>query len=152
MKTITVTISIPLRGLQDGKKFVVDIADDANIVDVLAQIDKQISDNLSKSVFPIYEGYIHNYLQLFINLENDDIYEDVGISAYGPDEDGILRRFNPIRDDIYFNLYPGSEIDLQPDAGCWWAKVKNRLDKGRLKNAIRKKYGKDNELFTHYFK
>lgn len=118
MKKISVTISIPLRGLQEGKKFFVEIEDDANIVDVLAYIDKQNSENLSKSVFPIYEGYIHSYLQLFVNLEKDTIYEDVGISAYGPDDEGIVRKFNPIRDDLYFNLYPGSEIDLQPDAGC----------------------------------
>jgi len=118
MKKIKITISIPLRGLQEGKVFTVDVKDNGNIIDVLALIDKQITKNPKESVFPIYEGYIHNYLQLFVNLENDTIYEDVGISAYGPDDEGILRKFNPIRDDLYFKLYPGSEIDLQPDAGC----------------------------------
>jgi len=118
MKKIIITISIPLKGLQEGKKFIVEVEDTANIVDLLALIDKQITDNPKESVFPLYDGYIQNYLQLFVNLENDTIYEDVGISAYGPDEEGTLRDFHPIRDDLYFNLYPGSVIDLQPDAGC----------------------------------
>jgi hypothetical protein len=70
------------------------------------------------SIFPINEGYIHNYLQLFINLEENTIYDDVGISAYGPDEQGNLRKFNPIRNNVEFNLYPDSIIQLQPDVGC----------------------------------
>jgi hypothetical protein len=75
-------------------------------------------ENPSHSVFPLYDGYIHNYLQLFINLETEEIYDDVGISAYGPDESGLMRKFNPIRDNIHFILYPDSLIQLQPDVGC----------------------------------
>ena len=71
---------------------------------------------------------------------------------YGPDENGDLRKFMPLRDNIEFNLYPNSIIDLQPDPGCWWEKVKNRLDIGKFKNILRKKFGKDNEYFAHYFK
>jgi len=71
---------------------------------------------------------------------------------YAPDEEGNLRKFMPIRDNINFVLYPNSVIDLQPDSGCWWEKVKNRLDIGKFKSIIREKYGKDNEIFTHYFK
>ena len=37
---------------------------------------------------------------------------------YGPDENGDLRKFMPLRDNIEFNLYPNSIIDLQPDPGC----------------------------------
>ncbi|MHA1329417.1 MAG: hypothetical protein ACTSRH_19250 [Promethearchaeota archaeon] len=44
--------------------------------------------------------------------------DDVGLFAYGPDENGNLRRFMPIRDDINFILYPDSVIDLQVDSGC----------------------------------
>ena len=57
----------------------------------------------------------------------------------------------PLRDNISFNLYPNSEIKLHPDAGCWWEKVKQRLDKGSFKKFIAKKFGKDNEYFSHYF-
>jgi len=78
--------------------------------------------------------------------------DDVGLFAYGPDENGNLRRFMPIRDDINFILYPDSVIDLQVDSGCWWERVRNRLDIGKFKTIIRKKYGKNNEMFAHYFK
>ena len=37
---------------------------------------------------------------------------------YAPDEEGNLRKFMPIRDNINFVLYPNSVIDLQPDSGC----------------------------------
>jgi hypothetical protein len=70
------------------------------------------------SIFPINEGYIHNYLQLLINFEENTVYDDVGISAYGPDEAGQFRRFNPIQNNVEFNLYPDSIIQLQPDVGC----------------------------------
>jgi hypothetical protein len=75
-------------------------------------------ENPSNSIFPLYDGYIHNYLQLFINLETEEFYDDVGISAYGPDKNGFMRKFNPIRDNIHFILYPDSSIQLQPDVGC----------------------------------
>jgi len=53
-----------------------------------------------------------------VNLEENNIYEDVGVQAYSPDKKGRLRKFNPIGTDIFFNLKPDAEIDLQPDAGC----------------------------------
>lgn len=74
--------------------------------------------NPEGSIFPIYEGYIHNYLQLFVNLEEEYIYEDCALNAYAPDENGILRKFNPIRENIHFNVYPDTEIQIQPDSGC----------------------------------
>jgi hypothetical protein len=70
------------------------------------------------SIFPINEGYIHNYVQLLVNLKEDKIYDDVGIYAYAPDKNGIMKKFNPIREDINFVLYPNSKIQLQPDVGC----------------------------------
>jgi len=81
-------------------------------------VDKIEANDKQKAVFPIYEGYIHNYMQLFIDFKKNSIYEDVGIYAYAPDEDGLMRRFNPIRDNIQFNVYPDSYIQLQPDVGC----------------------------------
>jgi hypothetical protein len=75
-------------------------------------------ENPKGSIFPINKGYIHNYLQLFIDFEENTIYDDVGVSAYAPDEEGNMTIFNPIRDNLGFNLYPNSVIQLQPDVGC----------------------------------
>jgi hypothetical protein len=118
IKKVIFKISIPLKGLQEGKEFVVQLKDDATFVEALAMVDKQVLENPKDSIFPIYEGYIHNYLQLFWNIETNSIYEDVGIMPYGPDENGNLRKFMPLRDNIEFNLQPDSVIDLQPDPGC----------------------------------
>jgi len=107
-----------LSGLTKDKKFIVHVKDDANIVEALAMVDKQDMENPEDSVFPIFEGYIHNYLHLFWDPELNMIYDDVGMMAYGPDENGLMRKFMPIRDNIEFSLYPDSVIDLQPDPGC----------------------------------
>lgn len=81
-------------------------------------VDKMELKNIKNPIFPINEGYIHNYMQLFVNFEINSIYEDVGIYAYAPDEKGLMRKFNPIRENIEFNIYPDSYIQLQPDVGC----------------------------------
>ena len=151
MKKVTLKISLPLKGLQKGKEFLVNIKDDGTIIDAIAMADKYVIKHPEESIFPIYEGYIHNYMQLLINPEENKIYEDIGLMPYGPDEAGNMRRFMPLRENIDFNLYPDSIIDLQPDSGCWWEAVKKRLDIGRFKTVLRKKYGKNNETFSHYF-
>lgn len=152
IKEIKLNLSVPLKNLSHGKKFAVSVKDDATVVDALAMVDKHVFEHPEESIFPIFDGYIHNYLQLFINVEEDYIYEDVGVSPYAPDEQGAMRKFNPIRDDLYFNLYPETKLDLQMDVGCWWEKVKNRLDIGKFKTIIRKRFGKNNEYFAHYYK
>ena len=63
--------------------------------------------NPEKSIFPLYKGLIHSYLQLIWDPENDVIYEDCGIDAYGPN-----REYLPLRDDINFCLCPDSSITL----------------------------------------
>ena len=118
IKKITLKISIPVSGLQEGKEFIVHIKDDATFVEALALVDKYIFENPKESIFPIFDGYIHNYLQLFWNPEDNTIYNDIGLMPYGPDKEGKLRKFMPLRDNIDFILYPDSIIDLQPDSGC----------------------------------
>ena len=118
IKKIAFKISIPLSGLSKGKDFIVNVEDDATFIQALAMVDKYVFDHPEESIFPIFEGYIHNYLQLIWNPEENVIYEDIGLSPYGPDKNGIMRRFMPLRDNIEFNLYPDSVIDIQPDAGC----------------------------------
>lgn len=107
-----------MSGLTTGKKFVVHIKDDATIVEALAMVDKKDMENPDDSIFPIFDGYIHNYLQLFWDPKQNEIYDDVGMMPYGPDKDGNMRNFMPIRDNMEFSLYPNSLIDLQPDSGC----------------------------------
>jgi len=94
------------------------LKDNANIIEGLAKVDKYIFEHPEESIFPIFDDYIHNYLQLVWNPKINEIYEDIGLSAYGPDEEGILRRFMPLREDIEFSLYPNSVVDIQPDSGC----------------------------------
>ena len=118
VKKIAFEISLPIKGLQKGKEYNLIVKDNATFIECLALVDKLEKENSSGSIFPINEGYIHNYMQLLVNIEENKIYEDVGISAYAPDENGLKKKFNPIRDNINFELYPDSKIQLQPDVGC----------------------------------
>jgi hypothetical protein len=118
MKTINFEISLPMTGLQNGKRYTISIKDNASFLECLAMVDKVESANSENKIFPINDGYIHNYMQLIVNFDTNSIYEDVGIYAYAPDENGLMHKFNPIRDNIEFNVFPGSEIQLQPDVGC----------------------------------
>ena len=104
--------------MQSGKEYKLEIKDEANFIEALALVDKKERESIENKIFPIYEGYIHNYLQLFVNMENETIYDDVGLSPYAPDEQGLYRKFNPIREDIKFNLFPDTIIELQQDVGC----------------------------------
>jgi hypothetical protein len=118
IKKITFKISMTLSKLSKGKDFIVSVKDNATFVEALAMVDKYIFQHPEESIFPIFDGYIHNYLQLVWNPEENKIYEDVGLMPYGPNDDGNLRKFMPLRDDIDFNLFADSVIDLQPDSGC----------------------------------
>ncbi|MFX0033369.1 MAG: hypothetical protein ACFE8E_09650 [Candidatus Hodarchaeota archaeon] len=118
IKKIEFEISIPIKGLQQGKKYSLELNDNATFIEALALVDKIEMEDPTNTIFPLYEDYIYSYLQLFVNIEEGLIYDDVGVFAYAPDEDGIMRKFNPIRENIEFNLYPDSFIQLQPDVGC----------------------------------
>ena len=118
VKKIKLKISIPIKGLQSGKEYDLEIKDNANFIEALALVDKIERESLENKIFPIHNGYIHNYLQLFVNLDEETIYDDVGLSPYAPDEQGLYRKFNPIRDEIKFNLFPDTIIELQQDVGC----------------------------------
>ena len=118
IKKIHFEISLPIKGLQDGKKYDVILRDNGTFLEALALVDKKEMESPEGSIFPINEGYIHNYMQLLVNFEENTLYEDVGISAYGPNKEGEFNRFNPVRDNLEFNLYPESIIQLQPDVGC----------------------------------
>ena len=76
-------------------------------------VDKMVLEDPKNSPFPLYDGYIKTYLQLFWDPWKNEIYDDCAVNAYGPN-----MQFMPLRDDIDSNLYPDSEIKIHPDAGC----------------------------------
>ena len=118
IKEIEFKISIPLKGLQQGKEFTVHVKDDASFLETLAMVDKQDKERPEESIFPIYEDYIHNYLQLFWDPRENVLYDDCGISAYAPDEEGLMRNFQPVSENPDYNIADGTYVYLEPDAGC----------------------------------
>ena len=67
----------------------------------------EMYENPEKTIFPIYKGLIHSYLQLIWDAEENVIYDDCAVNAYGPNKE-----FIPLHEDINFNLYPNSEITI----------------------------------------
>jgi len=118
IKKLEFEISIPITGLQKGKKYTIQVNDNTTFIEALALVDKIEMQNTKDTIFPLYENYIYSYVQLFINFEENSLYDDVGVYAYGPDEKGLMKKFNPIRENIEFDLFPASIIQLQPDVGC----------------------------------
>ena len=107
IKRIKLTIFAPEGKLSNGADYEVKVKDDGTIVDVLGFLDKEIFENREKSFFPLYKGLIHSYLQLIWDAENNKIYEDCAVNAYGPN-----REFIPLMEKIDFNLHPNSEITI----------------------------------------
>lgn len=104
---LTVFAPDPEKRLSNGLEYSISIDDDGTIEDALSALDKQVYENPESSIFPIYKGLIQSYLQLIWDAEEDIIYEDCAVNAYGPN-----RKFMPLQDDIDFNLYPDSEITI----------------------------------------
>jgi len=91
--------------------YTINIQDDGTIIDAISNIDKKMMTNPEKSIFPLYKGLIHCYLQLIWNAEENNIYEDCGVDAYGPNKE-----FIPLRENIEFNLYSNSNIIITAHA------------------------------------
>ncbi len=109
MKKIKITIFAPdpENNLSNGITYVPEIDDNGSIIDALSSIDKKIFNQPERSFFPLYKGLIYSFLQLIWDAEEDNIYEDCGVNAYGPN-----REYMPLRSDINFNLLPNSEITI----------------------------------------
>ncbi len=109
MKSIKLNIfaSDPENIHSSGVEYVTDLEDNGTIIDALSTIDKRMYSQTEKSVFPLYKGLIHSYLQLIWDAEENKIYEDCGVDAYGPN-----REYMPLRSDINFCLIPNSEITI----------------------------------------
>ena len=109
IKNIKLTIFAPdpEKKLSKGIEYNLDLKDDGTIVDALSILDKQMYENPESSIFPIYKGLIHSFLQLIWDSEENMIYEDCAVNAYGPN-----REFIPLQEEINFNLFPESEITI----------------------------------------
>lgn len=147
MINLTIFAPDPEKILSKGLNYTVSIQDNGTIIDAISIIDKQMMINPEKSIFPLFKGLINSYLQLIWDAEENKIYEDCGVDAYGPNKE-----FIPLRENIEFNLYPNSTITIIAHADWWADNMKERLDFGTFKRIIMKKYGKENVNFAHYFK
>ncbi|MFW9773916.1 MAG: hypothetical protein ACFFBY_13855 [Promethearchaeota archaeon] len=109
MKTITLTIFAPdpEKTHSKGVNYVLEMDDAGSIIDALSQIDKNMMEHPEKSVFPLYEDLIHSYLQLIWDIEENKIYDDCGVDAYGPNKE-----FMPLRSNVNFSLIPDSDITI----------------------------------------
>ncbi|UCC18911.1 MAG: hypothetical protein JSV62_12490 [Promethearchaeota archaeon] len=104
---LTIFAPDPEKKLSTGLEYNLNIDDKGSIVDLLSNLDKKIYKNPEKSIFPIYKGLIQSYLQLIWDAEENAIYDDCAVDAYGPN-----REFMPLHENINFNLYPNSEITI----------------------------------------
>ncbi|MFX1315769.1 MAG: hypothetical protein ACFE9T_07890 [Promethearchaeota archaeon] len=104
---LTIFAPDPEKKLSNGLEYNLTIDNNGSIIDALSILDRLIYENLEKSIFPIYKGLIHSYLQLIWDAEENAIYDDCAVNAYGPNKE-----FIPLHEDINFNLYPDSEITI----------------------------------------
>ena len=104
---LTIFAPDPEKKLSRGLENTVDIKEDGTIVEALSALDKQEYNNPENSIFPIYKGLINSYLQLIWDSEDNKIYDDCAVNAYGPN-----REFMNLQEDIATNLYPNSNITI----------------------------------------
>ena len=104
---LTVFAPDPEKKLSKGLEYNLSINDNGTIVDTLSAIDRIVYADHEQIIFPIYKGLIYSYLQLIWDSEDNKIYDDCAVNAYGPN-----REFMPLQDDINCNLYPESEITI----------------------------------------
>ncbi|MFX0080560.1 MAG: hypothetical protein ACFE94_02305 [Candidatus Hodarchaeota archaeon] len=104
---LTIFAPDPEKRLSKGLEYEINIDDNGTIVDTLSAIDKQVYSEPENKIFPIFKGFIFSYLQLIWDGEENGIYEDCAVNAYGPN-----REFMNLQDDINTNLYPNSNITI----------------------------------------
>ncbi len=111
IKKIKLAIFAPEGVLSNGLDYEIDIKNDGTIIDALGTIDKEFYEHPENSIFPMYKGLIKSYLQLIWDPQENRIYEDCAVNAYGPNKE-----FIPLQEDINFNLYPDSDITISVHA------------------------------------
>jgi len=101
---------MPINGIGRNKEFVVNVKDEAVLVQALAMVDKYIFENFEESHFTRRNAYVRSYLQLFWSPEENSIYEDINLFASS--NKGMM----PLQSNIDFNIYNDSEISLTSQA------------------------------------
>jgi hypothetical protein len=104
---LTIFAPDPEKRLSNGLENDIFIPDNGTIIDALTTLDRTTYENPKSSIFPIYKGLIKSYLQLIWDAEENAIYDDCAVSAYGPNKE-----FMPLHENINFNLHPESEITI----------------------------------------
>ncbi len=87
------------------------VDDNANVIDIIATADQELTKILGNRPFPI--DIFKNLLQLLYNPETDEFYGDVGVEARDQE-----KKWLPIVKDLSINIPDKSFIYLTPDAGC----------------------------------
>ncbi len=110
MKKIKVAVLHPDIFPVTADPIMVTVDDNADVIQAIAAADKVFL-KLAKGSFPIKN--LSSLLQFVWDITSWNFFEDVGIDARTPDNTWI-----PLRDDPTRSLPPGSDIKLNPDAGC----------------------------------
>ncbi len=110
MKTITLHFLHPEIMQFYKEPIQVTVDDDADVVHAIAAGDQVLAQKL-KGKFPLAE--VSSFLQLVWDPIKWNFFEDVGIDARDAEKTWI-----PLRDDPTIVLPPGSDVKINPDAGC----------------------------------
>lgn len=86
------------------------VADNADVIEVIAAADKEFS-KLTKGSFPVEN--LSSLLQFVWDVKENNFFVDVGVEVRGPDKTWI-----PLREDPTISLPAGTDVKLNPDAGC----------------------------------
>ena len=110
MKEVTIFVLHPelFKILDDP--VTVTIEDDADVVQAIAAADRIFTER-SGGKFPLEN--ISSLLQLVWDINNWNFFVDVGVEARTPDKSWLA-----LRDDPSLILPAGTDIKLNPDAGC----------------------------------
>jgi hypothetical protein len=110
MKKITISILHPNFTKTLSDPIQVTVEENADIIGTLIAADKSFA-RIHKETFPIEN--MSSLLQLIWNFRTQGFYEDIGIEARTPQGEWL-----PLRDTPLINIPAGSDIKLNPDAGC----------------------------------
>ena len=110
MKEITISILHPDIFKITKDPITVHVADDADVVQVIAAAD-EIFAKIAKGSFPIEN--LSNLLQLVWDIKSWNFFVDVGVEVRDRNKTWL-----PLRDNPTLILPAGTDVKLNPDAGC----------------------------------
>ena len=110
MKTVEVSVLNSII-LKHADKIEVTVEDNADVIDVLAAVDRRFSEIIGNKEFPI--KIYNNLLHLLFNPETEEFYVDVAVEARDKESKWLA-----IINDMSMIIPDQSYIYLIPDAGC----------------------------------